>query len=168
MNTYLGGFIAILGLALVVFSFVGFGSCTSRALEVGRDIGAPLNRAQVAAQPEDMDMFMEKVQKGMKEHGYTSGHSRPYNQNIDSDFAVQYEAVVSIRERLAQAIKFDPASIEYQTSIDDIRGTMRELVLSQQEQNYWKYWWTTPAIFLGLIMLIAGIAIGAQEPSRRY
>lgn len=146
--------VGLVGFVLVFIGIIGGTACTIRALEVGRDIGAPLNRAQVAAQPEDMDIFMEQVQEGMEKHSYISGYSRPYNQNIDSNFAVQYQAVVSIRERLAIAIEFNPYSIEYQTSIDDIRGIMRELDISQQEQNSWKFWWVTPVVILGLLVSI--------------
>lgn len=138
---------AIAGGLFLIFTVLLSGACIGDGFAVGRDIGAPLNRAQVAAQAEDVDLYMEQVQEGMERHDLTHGHwgLEPllgFNKNVDNDFAVAYQSVLNIRERLADIKEFDKTSTEYQVALDDIRGTIRELSIGQQAHNAWQeHWW---------------------------
>ena len=153
-----GGALFVLGILMVVAFLIGGGSCIAKRMDVGRDIGAPLNRAQVASNPNDMDKFLAYVQEGLEDHGFTDGHWKPYNPNDDNDFAVVYQSVLSLRERLTDVKKFDRSSTEYQVAMDDLRGTIRELNIGQQEAVSWSYWWVWALLAVGIVFLICGTA----------
>jgi len=140
----------LLTIGMLAVAVMASYSCINTQLEVGKDIGAPLNRAQVAANPTDMDKFMAKVQEGMEKHGMTSGNWGIINQTDDSDFAVAYEAVKSIRVRIATIKGFDPNSTQYQVGLDDVRGTIRELNIGQQDQVQKEHLWVPILWVLGI------------------
>ncbi|HSX58377.1 MAG TPA: hypothetical protein VLE47_03875 [Candidatus Saccharimonadales bacterium] len=113
-----------------------------------------------------MDQFLEKVQTGMEKHGYTQGNWTKINQNVDNDFAVAYAAILSIRERLQTVKTFDKSSTEYQVAMDDLRGTLRELDIGQQEAVAWEYLWIWFALILSIIFVVVGAII--YETNRDY
>lgn len=148
----------VLSLVICVIFTVG---CFQNGIELGKDIGAPLNRAQVAANPNDMDVFMAQVQKGMEDHNMTSGNWAIINQTVDSDFAVAYASVKSIRERIATIKGFEPTSVQYQVGLDDVRGTIRELHIGQQDQNVKEHLWV-------LIFYVAALICGILWLGRNW
>lgn len=160
-----GVLLIIVAAVVVIFAS---GACIANGLSLGKDIGAPLNRAQVAASAEDMDKYMAQVQDGMERNGLTSGHwgftqMFGVNQNVDNDFGVAYEAVKNIRTRLASIKTFDRNSTQYQVGLDDIRGTIRELDIGQQEWNAWQHhWWVALVWFVGILLAIIGAAAATE------
>ncbi len=130
----------IIGVSVMV-TVIGWVLHIDKSFEVGRDIGAPLNRAEVAANPGDMDRLLAEVQTGMEKHGYTEGHWQPYNQNEDNDFAEAYNSIQSMRTRLADVTQWNPESVEYQTAMNDLRGTIKALNIGQQIAVQWEFWW---------------------------
>ena len=142
---------------------IGMGACVANGITLGQDIGAPLNRAQVAANPADVDKYMAEVQSGMEKHGMTNGNWVWFgiNKNVDNDFGVAYDAVKSIRERLQNMKGFDPKSTEYQVALNDVRGTIRELNIGQQSRNGWEHAWVL--IFVVTAILGGGMIVVADS-----
>lgn len=149
----------VVALVLLIVGGVASGACISQRLEEGREIGAPLARAQVAADPFVMDELMADVQTGMEENGRTSGHWQPYNHTVDNDFAVAYDQVKNTRQRLEVIKGLEPTSPEYQQGMDDVRGIIRELDIGQQEAIAWSYWWAIALLVMGIVILVIGIIV---------
>lgn len=156
---FFGAFLLFFGVGLLIIFSVGCAGRIYTQLEVGRDIGAPLNRAQVTSDPTAMDGFLAKVQAGLEKHGYTSGHWQPINKNDDNDFAVAYASVIKMRDRLSEIKTMDRGSVEYNVALDDLRGTVRELRIGQQDRVGWDFVWIWPLLCVGLVFCVAGVFI---------
>ena len=151
-----GVIIGVFGIVICLILMIANG------VTLGNDIGAPLNRAQTAAKPEDMDKYMALGQKGMEQHGLTSGHWNWFGigTNVNNDFAVAYQQVTSVRERLVDVKKMSTSSPEYQQGMDDMRGTIRELTIGQQDWNQYRWFkWMGVAIIVGGFIFLVGLAV---------
>lgn len=162
----------VLGVLAFIVAVIMSISCVANGLELGADIGAPLNRAQVAAQADDMDKYIAQVQTGMEKHGLTEGHwgfdaLLGIQRNVDNDFGVAYEAVKNIRTRLGVTKSFERNSTQYQVAMDDLRGIIRELNIGQQVWNVWNNHWWILLIYVGaVVLLIVGFATATSSSSR--
>jgi hypothetical protein len=104
---------------------------------------------------------MAQVQEGMEKHSLTSGHWGFWqlfgiNRNVDNDFGIAYEAVINIRARLADIKQFDHKSTEYQVGLDDVRGTIRELNIGQQDWNKYQNHWWVGLLWVSTVMFFVG------------
>jgi len=113
---------------------------------------AMMNRAQVSAEMSTMAQNLADVQQGMERYGMTSGYSATIFKTPGNDMALNYQAVVDLKERAESLSTVDQASVEYNVALDDMRGTIRELYI---EAIYWwlirnpLYWvaWGTALLF---------------------
>ena len=99
-----------------------------------RDVWGVLDRAQISAESEEMYELVNYAittlenRKGLfSRKPQTEGYCALIFQQPDNSLEMQYIALKNIRDRLKRTNSFDKNSVEYQTAIDDIRGTIREL-----------------------------------------
>jgi len=97
---------------------------------ISRDTGAWLQRAQVAAQADDMLYYLKQADAGLSKWHYENGYAAiifktPWN-NADMD-----------RETISQAINrtetinlMDRSGVAYQAGMDDVRGIIREIEIA--------------------------------------
>lgn len=114
-----------------------------------RDVDALVDRAQVAANSDDMTEYMTELKKNLERHNMTHGHFALIFETPANDLALNFKAINRILARL-QSIKDLPKNgTAYQVALDDIRGTIRELPNPAMGYLFAKYWF--------LFLLIPGI-----------
>lgn len=92
-----------------------------------RDVESVMHRAQVAADDGNMRKYMMMLRDNLEKHHMTEGNSALIFKTPANDLALLYESVNRIIDRL-ESIKDVPHSeAAYQTALDDLRGTIREL-----------------------------------------
>ena len=148
MKIVAGIFLCLIALGLSIalgfrYMFIGWG--------IENDVNAPLNRAQVAAEAEDMLKWMMQVEKGMQKRGMTEGYATILKHTPDYDYAAIYKSVQNIITRLGRTVEMDKSSVEYQTAVDDIRGACRELDLHVYSYRLKHYW---GSVFIGAPLLV--------------
>ena len=99
-----------------------------------RDVWGVLDRAQISAESEEMyNLVNEAITNLENKKSLFSGipQSEGYCALIfkkpSNNLKMQYTALSNIRIRLERTNTFDKNSVEYQSAIDDIRGTIREI-----------------------------------------
>jgi len=105
-----------------------------------RDVDALLDRAQVAADREDMLEYLTKLRNNMQHHGMTMGHTAVIFRTPANDMALHYKTVGRIIERLEGIKRLPKYDTAYQVALDDIRGTIRELPNPAGGWT-WARWW---------------------------
>jgi len=122
------------------------------------DVNAPLNRAQVAAEAEDILLWMKKVEQGMIERNMTEGYATIFKHTPDFDYTAIYKSVQNLIIRLERTVKMEKSSVQYQTAVDDIRGNIRELDLRINNYLLKHYWWlyiiTWGFMVIGIILML--------------
>jgi 23S rRNA maturation mini-RNase III len=129
---------------------------------VENDVLAPLNRAQVAAQADDMLLWLEKVERGMQRRGMTEGYATIFKHTSDYDYAAIYKSLENIIGRLNVTVEMDRASPAYQMAMNDHRGNLRELEVwtSEYTWKYWGWWWfTLTCAFFALAVTFGAYAL---------
>jgi hypothetical protein len=112
---------------------------------IERDIYAWQTRAQVSSEPNDMHAYMLNVQAGMERWGITHGYAELIFTTPENDMALIYKTVQQLVEQSQALTTMNRYSPEYQTGLDNLRGSIRELHLYA-----WQYW----AVHAGLKWLI--------------
>jgi len=84
-----------------------------------RDVWGKLDRAQISAESEEMYTLVNEA--------IISLENKKSLKKPDNNLEMQYIALYNIRERLNRTNSFDKNTMEYQSAIDDIRGTIREV-----------------------------------------
>ena len=99
-----------------------------------RDVWGKLDRAQISAESEEMYKLideaiisLENKKSLIARKSQSEGHCALIFKKPDNSLEMQYTALYNVRERLNRTNSFDKYSVEYQTAIDDIRGTIREI-----------------------------------------
>ncbi len=99
-----------------------------------RDVWGKLDRAQISAESEEMYQLVDEAIKSLEDKrsliarkSQSEGHCALIFKKPDNSLEMQYTALYNVRERLNRTNTFDKHSVEYQTAIDDIRGTIREI-----------------------------------------
>lgn len=113
---------------------------------VSRDTTAWLNRAQVSSNPKDMKEFLINTRDGMDKWGCNEGYAALVFKKPDNNMLLIRRALNRSVERAKQLESMDINSVTYQTGLDDIRGTIRELDLQAE------YFWF---IHRGMLLFIA-------------
>ncbi len=123
----------MISLGCLIFLFVtGYHAC--------RDINAVIDRAQVAADREDMLEYLKTLKTNMEKWGMTKGHFALVFTTPANDLALHYKAVNRIIERLDSIKAIPKNETAYQVALSDLRGTVRELhnpALNWLWANYW-------------------------------
>lgn len=125
---------------------------------IQRDIDGWKTRAQVSSEPNDMLAYMTYVKEGMERWEMTEGYSALIFQTPDNDMSLIYRAVNQHIGQAAVLTTMDRSTPEYQTGLDNLRGSIRELDLHTHE--YWDMhqgigWWAQ-AIAMAIVFCIAG------------
>lgn len=135
------GKIALACLAVLIVSLFVLGI---NSYQISRDIEGWKNRAQVSSEPNDMFNWMQKAKEGMERRGMTTGHSALILHTPDNDMSLIYHTVQQHIDQAKVLTTMDRRTPEYQTGLDNLRGSIRELNL--RVQNYWSahgglIWW---------------------------
>jgi hypothetical protein len=105
-----------------------------------RDIDALIDRAQVAADREDMVVYLNNLKKNLEARGMTQGHFALIFKTPANDLALHYKTINRILERLHSIKDIPKSETAYQVALDDIRGTIRELRNPALGYLWIKYW----------------------------
>ena len=122
---------------------------------ISRDIEGWKNRAQVSSEPNDMVLYLENVQRGMESRGMVTGHAALIFPTPDNNMSLIYHTVQQLVEQAKILTTMDKRSPEYQTGLDNLRGSIRELNLFSKD--YWSvhqgiFWWL--ACILSLVVIV--------------
>ncbi|GAG08103.1 unnamed protein product [marine sediment metagenome] len=130
-----------------------------------RDTDSVINRAQVAADREDMVLYMEQLKENMEKYGMTEGHIALVFKTPITDMELHYKAVKRILDRLESIKEIGKDQTAYQVALDDLRGVIRELPNPASGWAWVHYgWWIL--LFNGIlwsILTIKGIKTFAEE-----
>jgi hypothetical protein len=105
-----------------------------------RDIDALLDRAQVAADREDMQAYLIALKHNLEARGMTSGHFALIFTTPANDLGLHYRTLMRIIERLDRIRELLKHETAYQVALDDIRGTIRELPNPAQDYLWTQHW----------------------------
>ena len=94
---------------------------------LNRDVDSLHDRAQIAANPQDMLVYLRALRANLTKHGATSGHTALLVKTPANDLALHFQALNSVIRRLQQVEGLPPDSAAYQTALDDLRGVLREM-----------------------------------------
>ncbi len=99
-----------------------------------RDVWGVLDRAQISAESEEMHKLVNEAIIDLENKKslfsglpQTKGYCALIFKKPDNSLEMQYTALINIRTRLERTNQFDKTTVEYQSAIDDIRGTIREV-----------------------------------------
>lgn len=148
---------------LIVWAINGIWLLVTANYLVRRDTTAWLNRAQVAAAPEDMERYLDKTLEGMKKWKLGSGHAAFVFKTPDNEMSLITRALTKAADRAGELKQVAQTKVEYHVGLDDLRGTIRELDLHAEYRYcinhpiwFWfsaLFGWLGPGIF-GLYKLI--------------
>lgn len=113
-----------------------------------RDVDALIDRAQVAADREDMIEYLTTLKENMEKYDMTKGHFALIFKTPANDLALHYKTVNRLLERLDSIKNIPKSETAYQVALDDIRGTIRELPNPAGGYTLALYWWLIAVMFL--------------------
>lgn len=116
--------IVFLVVALITSLIIGITS-----YQINRDINGWKARAQVSSEPNDMYDYMSKVKTGMESWRMTSGYAALIFRTPDNDMSLIYRTVEQHVDQAKVLTTMSRSSPEYQTGLDNLRGSIRELDL---------------------------------------
>jgi len=111
-----------------------------------REIDAMVYRAQVSADAGKMADRLDETLANMERYGVTQGHAALIFHSPENDVALDYEALRDLRDRASGISTLDRLSVEYQTALDDMRGTLREITVDAwyyaliRQPSLWVAW----------------------------
>ncbi len=136
---------------LVMLIIAGIDSYTSYS-----EIDAVEYRAQVAADASKMADRIDETLANMQKRGVTRGNAALIFRNPVNDVALDYEALQDLSNRAKQIAQLHKNSVEYQTGLDDLRGTLREISIDA--------WYFTlirnPLTWTSVVVLLVTIVFG--------
>lgn len=141
--TIVAGTIALI--ATIVLIVVGW--------QINRDINGWKARAQVSSEPNDMHEYMTNVKEGMESWDMTSGYAALIFRTPENDMALIYRAVQQHVDQAKVLTTLDHSTPEYQTGLDNLRGSIRELVL---HTSY--YWAVHQGLALWVLVIVGWIS----------
>jgi hypothetical protein len=153
--------IFILGAVLIIGSMIAIGY---NGYQITVHVTGYLDRAQVAADIEDIHNYLVLTKQGMEEGGFTQGYATWWLPTPENDMTLVTKALNQLINRSSLIIGMDKTSTAYQTALEDIRGTIRELNLHTHEY----YIWHNGLVFIftvviGVLIIVGyGIQIGRK------
>lgn len=125
------GLTVVFGLIFLItsgtFVFVGW--------QIDNEIDGWKSRAQVSSEPNDMLEYMTHVKEGMENWGMTSGNAALIFRTPENNMAEIYKTVLNHVDQAKVLTTLDRTTPEYQTGLDNLRGSIRELDL--HADSYW-------------------------------
>jgi hypothetical protein len=101
--------------------------CGVNSWLVCRDTSAILERAQVAANMEDMLSYTTLLEANMQARGMTTGYAALVFKSPANDMDLIYKTLTRVNERILALKDIPTSDVTYQVALDDLRGTLREL-----------------------------------------
>ena len=138
-------------LAVIAMCTIGVGTQCWGAY---RDVEAHLSRAQVSANAKVMADRLDVLLDNMEERDLTRGSTALIFRSSVNDLELIYQDLGEVRDRARLIEKLDQSSVEYQTGLDDMRGTLREIKIEARKAAFWYSPFTWIAIFLAIILSI--------------
>jgi len=129
-----------------------------KGYEINRDINGWKVRAQVSSEPNDMYLYMSNVKSGMEAYGMTNGYAALIFTTPDNDMSLIYRAVGQHISQAQVLTTMNRASQEYQSGLDNLRGSIRELDI-----HAFAYWGAHQGLFLNILCWVGwilGICLG--------
>lgn len=143
-------------LLAILYVLVAAIFCMVQDYRLDRDIDSLIDRAQVAADREDMLEYMVQLKVNMEKWGMVRGHTALIFKNPRNDMALHYRAVQRIIGRLDSIKELPKSETAYQVALDDLRGTIRELPNLSGDWIWVKYgWWV---VLVGVALWAAVLA----------
>jgi hypothetical protein len=128
--------------SLAPFALIGvlaFGGV--QLFQLSRDLDSIQDRAQIAANREDMLGYLRTLRENMVKHAATSGHTALLLRTPANDLALHFQALNSVIGRLEQIQGLPVDSAAYQTALDDLRGVLREMPRVARGVFWVQYGW---------------------------
>ena len=130
---------------------------------IDRDINGWLDMAQVASDPVTMGEDLQRAHDGMVRYGLTEGNAALVWRTPETEMPLIMKALDASIQRTKYMANFTTDSIQYQVSLDDLRGQIRELNLHATD----RYFVDTPHRLLAAYWILLGwlilIAVGFYE-----
>jgi hypothetical protein len=140
--------LALLGL-LAVFAFGGW-----QYYQLNRDLDSIQDRAQIAANPQDMLGYVRTMRDNMMKHAASSGHTVLLMKTPANDLALHFQAVNSVIERLEQIQGLPAESAAFQTALDNLRGVLREMPRIASGVFWVRYAWWLALLALWCLVIL--------------
>jgi len=110
-------------------------------------------QAYSAADAEQMEMWLDKLLKEMKDKNMTHGHYALFFKNPHNDVALDYRVFEMLKNRCIEVQKYPKGSMDYATSLQDIREQM-----SKTDFKPW-YWYFCNFYTICAWLLLIGIPL---------
>lgn len=133
------------------------GGCLVVWIDASNEITGVQNRAQVAGNAHSMKAHLEDLRDNMEERGYNQdAYYAIVFKNPETSTLQDWITVNNLIQRLDDIEEEPPGSVAYQTAVDDVRGTIRELDL-----HAFDWWWYrhTPDLFAATLPFTATVGI---------
>lgn len=141
---------------LLILCLVCTGVLIFASWQVNRDVNGWWIRAQVSSEPNDMLEYLQYARDGMERWGMTYGYANiiPIAQHPENDMGLIIDTIDNHVDQAGQLTEMDRMSPEYQTGLDNLRGSIRETNI-----HSWEHW----SFHRGLVFWLGAIvgAIGA-------
>ena len=116
-----------LALLVVLITVVIYGGIYFQNQKIIADTVSWKYRAQVAANPYDMEEYLTKCVAGMKKWRMTNGYDAFINKRPDNDMHLIMLSLDSAINGTRDLEPMDHESAAYRTGMDDLRGVIREI-----------------------------------------
>lgn len=116
---------------------------------IDQDINGWKGRAQVSSEPHDMLHYMSNVKAGMEKWGITSGNAALFFPTPETDLALIFRSVQQHIDQAEILTAMDRSTPQYQTGLDNLRGSIRELDL-----HAFQAWRNNDGLVLTIVMII--------------
>jgi hypothetical protein len=127
-----------------------------QSFHLNRDLDSVQDRAQIAANPQDMLVYLRTLRANMVKYAATSGHTALLLQTPATDLALHTQALDSMIARLEQIQGLPVDSAAYQTALDDLRGVLREMPRIASGVFWVRYVWWLALLALVCFAISAG------------
>ncbi|OGH73761.1 MAG: hypothetical protein A3C90_01170 [Candidatus Magasanikbacteria bacterium RIFCSPHIGHO2_02_FULL_51_14] len=114
-----------------------------------RDVDALIDRAQVAADREEMVEYITELMENLERRGMTEGHFALVFRTPANDLALHFRTLERILDRLHSIADIPKDETAYQVALNDIRGTIRELP-NPGLKYLWAGYWYLYAVAFGI------------------
>lgn len=122
-----------------------------------RDLDSYIDRAQVAANDDDMLDYLKTLRTNMKEHRADYGHTALIFRTPANDLGLMAKAIDRTVERLNSIKDMPKNETAYQVALDDIRGVLREINNPSTGLlwvNHWLSWIVGVSSFLVISIIV--------------
>ena len=142
-------FFASLALAVLVTGFLSY-----KSYDAYTDTSAYIERAQVAADIDDMRNYITRATNGMRKHKMNRGHAAIIFKNPSNDLGLINRSLNQARARLTEIKGLESTDVAFQQGLDDVRGILRETNIPVMNAVYARFWYLTLLILFFPVSII--------------